>query len=107
MIYSEWQPSGGYLYYEAPGTVPINDDQVPPRLRARNKIGISSLVAGRAIPAGAEVVGEGDQPMGVIAPAARMGHLAGGEMSERMNATALYGMMGLGIITVAVIWTRG
>ena len=106
MIYSEWQPSGGYRYYEAVSGVPINDDQPVPRLGAGNEIGVSSLVAGRTVPRGATVVGEGYQAVGMIAPTARHGHLAGTDMT-RANTAAVYGILGLGLVAVAIIWTRG
>ena len=106
MIYSQWQPSGGYVYFEIAGKVPINDDQEVPRLKTKSKIGVSSLVAGRAIPAGAEIVGEGDQPVGLMAPVAREGHLSGSDYAER-NVVALYSILGVGLIAVAFMWTRG
>ena len=69
MIYSRWRPdTGGYDYLEAPGTQNINDDLPTPDLPAATKIGVPSIEAGRPIPAGAQIVGEGDVAVGLVAP---------------------------------------
>lgn len=69
MIYSEWCPdTGGYKYFEAPGTQNINDDLPTPDLPPATKIGVPSIEAGRPFPSGAEEVGEGDVAVGVVAP---------------------------------------
>ncbi len=68
-IFSRWQPdSGGYEYLEAPGSQNINDDLPAPDLKPASKIGVPSIEAGRAIPAGAQIVGEGADAIGIVAP---------------------------------------
>jgi hypothetical protein len=69
MIYSRWRPdTGGYDYLETSGTQNINDDLPTPDLPAASKIGIPSIEAGRPIPSGARIVGEGDIAVGLVAP---------------------------------------
>jgi hypothetical protein len=69
MIYSRWKPdTGGFEYLEVPGGHNINDDLPTPELRPATKIGVPSIEAGRPVPAGAQVIGEGDEAVGVIAP---------------------------------------
>jgi hypothetical protein len=72
MIYSRWKPdTGGFEYLEVPGSLNINDDLPTPELRPATKIGVPSIEAGRPVPAGAQVIGEGDAAVGVIAPVDR------------------------------------
>jgi len=69
VIYSRWQPdTGGYEYLEVPGGHNINDDLPTPVLTPASKIGVPSIEAGRPVPAGAVVVGEGDEARGIICP---------------------------------------
>ena len=68
LTYSQWQPDGGYDYYETQQTAPLGDDLSTPRLGVVNGLGVPSTEAGRPIPAGAVYVGEGDVPVGVVAP---------------------------------------
>jgi hypothetical protein len=68
-IYSRWKPdTGGFEYLQAPGSYNLNDDLPAPELRPATKIGVPSIEAGRPIPPGAQVVGEGAVAVGVIAP---------------------------------------
>lgn len=68
-IYSRWKPdTGGYEYLQAPGSFNINDDLPSPVLQAATKIGVPSIEAGRPVPPGSKIVGEGDVAVGLIAP---------------------------------------
>jgi hypothetical protein len=58
---------GGFDYYDAPDTVPVNDDHPAPRLaRHRTKLGIPATRAGRPLPSGAHASGNGELPVGSI-----------------------------------------
>lgn len=58
---------GGFDYYEAPDTVPINDDHATPELsKFRTKIGVPATLAGRPLPKIARKVGHGDVPVGSV-----------------------------------------
>jgi hypothetical protein len=69
VIYSRWKPdTGGYEYLRASGSLNLNDDLPTPELQPATKIGVPSIEAGRPVPSGAVVVGEGDVAVGIIAP---------------------------------------
>jgi hypothetical protein len=66
---SQWQPDGGYVYYEAQGyTTPLGDDLPNPAMPQPTKLGVPSIEAGHALPRRARRVGEGDMPRGVLVP---------------------------------------
>ena len=72
MIFSQWQPHGGYKYFEADVHHPIGDDLPDVRLPPPSGgIGVPAQDVGRDIPSDAVFVGEGDAPQGVIAPMSR------------------------------------
>lgn len=107
MIYSEWKPdTGGFIYYEANEAQNINDDLPAPELRAASKIGVPSIEAGRPLPSGARVVGEGDVAVGMIAPVnpsrivRRTRSLAG--VAEAMQMQSVW--VGIGAATILVWW---
>jgi hypothetical protein len=78
VIFSRWQPDGGYDYYEVSGyTAPLGDDLPNPPLPAATELGVPSVEAGHRIPVGARHVGEGELPRGVVAPmdTSRLGQL--------------------------------
>jgi len=69
VIYSRWRPdTGGYDYFQDELTHNLNDDLPEPQLHAASQIGVPSIEAGRAIPRGAEWVGEGPTAVGLVAP---------------------------------------
>jgi hypothetical protein len=107
MIYSRWKPdTGGYEYLEVPGGHNINDDLPTPELRPATKIGVPSIEAGRPVPAGAQVIGEGDEAVGVIAPVdparivRRTRSLAGLDVGS--SSTVLW--VAAGVTGVALLW---
>jgi hypothetical protein len=107
MIYSRWKPdTGGYEYLEAPGSHNINDDLPTPELRPASKIGVPSIEAGRPVPPGAEVVGEGDVAVGIVAPVdparivRRTRSLAG--LGDIQQSTYMW--LAAGAAGVALLW---
>lgn len=72
MIFSEWNPDGGYNYYLAAERHGIGDDLPDAALPApTNGIGVPAQDAGRQVPRGAKKVGQGPIARGVIAPMER------------------------------------
>lgn len=75
MIFSQWQPDGGYVYYESEQRHPLGDDlpeiELPSPVR---ELGIPAQDAGYPLPQDARRVGEGDAPVGVMTPMARGGY---------------------------------
>ncbi len=72
MIYSEWQPDGGYQYFETEQRHGIGDDLpnvVMPSVV--NGIGVPVQDVGRTVPGGAKSLGFGAAPKGLMAPMAR------------------------------------
>lgn len=82
MIYSAFDDKSGlYDYYVGIGDVPINADLPTPRLPASaGKVGVASIEAARALPAGAKFVGRGWHARGVLAR--RGGALSGGTPAD-------------------------
>jgi hypothetical protein len=69
MIFSAWRPDGGYDYYEASVRHGIGDDlpeaELPPSVKG---LGVPAQDAGRRLPPGARLVGNGPRPRGVLVP---------------------------------------
>lgn len=84
MKHSQWQPGGGYKYYESAGQHPIGDD-LPDirRVHLDNPIGIPSYDVGQPLPRGARQVGSGKTPNGVMAPTAAKGPGLSGTFSYK------------------------
>ena len=75
MIFSQWQPQGGYKYFESERQHPIGDDLPDVRMPlVSGGIGVPAQNVGFPIPKGAVHVGEGDHPVGVMAPMSRSGN---------------------------------
>jgi len=99
MIYSQWQPGGGYKYFETTGQHPIGDDLPDIRSRATNPIGIPSFEVGQPIPARSRFVGSGDTPIGVIAPTAKVrSSLAGGTFDVQNTDHIVLFLVGVGLL---------
>lgn len=70
MIYSRWRPDGGYDYFETPERQNLGDDLAQPQLPGpAGGIGVPAQECGRVLPSGAQLVGKGDIPNGLIVPA--------------------------------------
>lgn len=96
MIYSRWRPdTGGYDYFESSERYGLADDLPIPRLTARSLIGVSSIVAGRAAPAGARYIGRGKSARGVVMPTSRSG-LSGIPILDRVPAWG-WAIAGIGV----------
>jgi hypothetical protein len=72
MIFSVWNPDGGYDYFESKMRHGIGDDlpevSMPPTV---NNIGVPAQDVGRPVPRDAVAAGRGVIPIGVMAPMAR------------------------------------
>jgi hypothetical protein len=89
MIFSQWQPDGGYVYYESSVRHPIGDDipvRLPPEI---NGIGVPSQDAGVPLPLDAVAVGSGDVPRGLITPMSRSHFKTLGQVSGSQDKTAM------------------
>jgi len=72
MIFSQWQPDGGYQYFESAKRLPIGDDVPVAKMPAPSGgIGIPAQDVGYPLPPDARYVGDGDSPKGLMAPMAR------------------------------------
>lgn len=103
MIYSQWQPEGGYRYYEVAGGHPIGDDfkvQLPAPIK---DIGVPSHDVGQRLPPNARYAGEGEIPRGVITPMSRKNlPLSGTSPITEMNPTVLVAL-GIGAFLVLAV----
>ena len=72
MIYSQWEPDGGYTYFETAERAPLGDDLPVPTVRPINDLGAPSVLAGRPIPPGARMAGSGQEALGLVAPMMRL-----------------------------------
>ena len=87
MIYSRWQPGGGYEYYETPEKPHLGNDLPDPAIPPpEHDIGTPAQECGRALPAGARFVGRGVTPQGMITPAMKPG-IAGMPMRRPLGDT--------------------
>ena len=67
MIYSlHDQVNGGFRYFEAPGTVAINDDHATPSFAMETPLGVPSTLAGRPVPSRSKPIGTGVEARGII-----------------------------------------
>lgn len=105
MIFSQWQPEGGYRYFETDHVHPIGDDLPDVRIPAPSgNIGVPAQDAGFPIPAGAQYVGDGDHPMGIMAPMARGNGRALGQAKTKLShdeivvVLALFAILGAAAI---------
>lgn len=88
MIFSVWQPDGGYEYFESNQRHGIGDDlpdvQFPD---PTSNLGVPAQDVGRPLPADARFVGKGPTPHGVIAPMGRQ-HVKGLQGTEGSSSYA-------------------
>lgn len=72
MIFSQWRPEGGFDYYESDVTHAIGDDLPEVQMPAPSGgIGVPAQDVGYPLPPGAEFIGTGDQPKGIMTPMLR------------------------------------
>lgn len=109
MLYSRWQPDrGGYLVFEAPDErLGLGDDVPVPSLPEATQFGVPSVEAGRPVPRDAELVGEGDKPVGMLAPATQdfKPSLSGTSGGSGIPFGSL-AMIGVGVGIGWLIWKR-
>lgn len=97
MIYSVWQPDGGYKYFSAADRFGIGNDLPEPDLPPEiNGIGVPAQDAGRVVPYGAAPAGSGSQPRGAIAPMARISGVSGLGEGCRPTLFELVGVVATG-----------
>jgi len=104
-VFSQWQPGGGYRYYEARGYfVPIGDDLPNPVLPRATKLGVPSIECGRPIPGAARPSGDGMAPQGTIVPmsTSRLGQLLPTAATPLVWAALGAGAVGL----LWLVWGR-
>jgi hypothetical protein len=83
---------GGFDYYEAADTVPVNDDHPSPRLAShRTKMGVPATLAGRPLPKGARASGHGQYPVGSV---------SSGKPGSWLGGSGLPSGLGLGGVDV-------
>jgi hypothetical protein len=103
LIYSRWQPDGGYDYYEVESQmVPIGNDLPTPKLVPVGNLGVPSIEAGRQIPARAKYVGSGDKALGVVAPT-DLSRLGQALQDEDPQVAKVLWFMG-GLAAAGLVW---
>lgn len=104
MIFSVWQPDGGYDYYESSVRHGIGDDLPEVKLPFAAKLGVPAQDAGRPVPPGARFVGSGTEPRGVMAPMDRsqVQGLSGGSWNP-LTVGQTWGLVTL-IVVGAIVW---
>lgn len=90
MIYSVWQPDGGYALYRHEGEVRgIGDDLPDPQLPPAERLGVPSLECGRAVPSRVTFLGHSERAKGVVAPANLAGLSGDDDTSSSLHPALL------------------
>ena len=102
MIFSVWNPDGGYDYFESKQRHGIGDDLPDISMPAPSGgLGVPAQDVGRRVPMGAKRVGRGSIPKGVIAPMDR-------SQVRGLSGTALAGFGGDSVFSLfiagALVW---
>lgn len=109
MIYSQWQPDGGYDYYESEARHPIGDDMPVASMPApAGGIGVPAQDAGYPLPSDARYVGSGDAPVGIITPMSRASYkgLSGSGTKELGSNEIVVVLFLVGALAAAAIADR-
>jgi len=109
MIFSQWNSDGGYTYFESKVRHPIGDD-IPVALPAEiNGIGVPSQDVGVRLPKDAIVVGEGEEPIGLITPMRRSGYttLSGTDSKEEKTAMLVVALFVTGVLLAGGLASDG
>ena len=105
MIFSQWQPDGGYKYFESSKRLPIGDDVPEVRLPAPSGgIGVPAQDAGYPLPPDAQFIGEGDGPQGIMAPMAREGFFGLGAVRTSMTTDEKVVVLFVIGVLAAAVW---
>lgn len=102
MIYSRWNGSGKFDYFEAPGEHPIGSDLPKPNHVDMSSIGTPIQNVGRILPSDARKIGSGDQPIGLMAKAKKSKGIAGTSSSDSTYGILLVASLILGIAVIGV-----
>jgi hypothetical protein len=104
MVFSRWRPDrGGYDYFETGTKHGLGDDLPVPQLPAGTALGVASIEAGRALPAGAKHVGSGAQARGSVVPLSRAGL---GSVALGMLSSTTVGALAVGLLVGWLAWGR-
>lgn len=105
MIFSQWQPHGGYKYFETDQQHPIGDDMPDVKMpKEEGGIGVPAQDVGYPIPRGAVFVGEGDQPIGTMSPMARAGYRSLGQTETKLSQDDIVIVLAMVAILGAAAW---
>ena len=105
MIFSQWQPHGGYKYFETDRQHPIGDDMPDVKMPAPSGgIGVPAQDVGYPLPSNAEFVGEGDHPIGTMTPMAREGYRSLGQSDTRLSQNEIVVVLALIAVLGAAAW---
>lgn len=104
MIFSQWQPDGGYKYFDSSKRFPIGDDVPVARMPAASGgIGVPAQDVGYPLPPDAQLIGEGDMPQGIMAPMARDGFSGIGAVKTQLsNQDKVVVLFLIGVLAAAV-----
>lgn len=103
MIFSQWQPDGGYNYFESKSTRhPIGDDLSVDLPSEINGIGVPSQDVGVPLPKDAVFVGTGKEPSGFLTPMSRKGRstLSGTSASGDKTSMIVVALFVTGVLIV-------
>lgn len=107
MIFSQWQPDGGYKYFESSKRLPIGDDVPEVRLPAPSGgIGVPAQDAGYPLPPDAQFVGEGDMPRGIMSPMARDGFWGLGAVRTSLTTDEKVVVLFVIGVLAAAVWVN-
>lgn len=104
MIFSQWQPDGGYKYFETKQRHAIGDDvpavHMPP---ISGNLGVPAQDVGYEIPSDAKFIGEGKEPIGIMAPMSREGfsQLSGSSLTKQDKTVFLFVFLAFSVAAVA------
>jgi hypothetical protein len=105
MIFSQWQPDGGYKYFESSRRLPIGDDVPGVELpEPSGGIGVPAQDAGYPLPSDATFIGEGDEPKGIMAPMARDGFLGLGSVKSQLSTQDKVVVLFVIGVLAAAVW---
>lgn len=106
MIFSQWQPDGGYKYFDSSKRLPIGDDVPVVKMPAPSGgIGVPAQDAGYHLPPDAQLIGEGDMPKGIMAPMARDAGFPGlGSVKTQLSTQDKVVVLFLIGVLAAAVW---
>ena len=105
MIFSQWQPDGGYKYFESSKRLPIGDDVPEVSMpEPSGGIGVPAQDVGYPLPSDATYIGEGDMPQGIMTPMARDGVFGLGALKSQLTTQDKIVVLFLIGVLGAAVW---